>query len=485
LIVSRPATSLRTASVRGAVWTTLASLATKFSTLVVQFALGWLLSKDDFALWGVAISLTIVTSCLTDGGVQKLLKQQPDRYRSLIGPATAVAFGFATVAAAMLALIATATPEIYRTEDVRPLVLVLAANALITVPLAITRTRMTIDLRFRDLALIEGAMQVVRGILTVAMAWAGFGAMSFVVPIVLVNVLQTIVQAIAGGLEDFNIRGVDVSSMRAVVKVSGWIMLGAACGAIVQRGDYFAIGLLSGDLLGVYFFGFQFAGSALAIVVNSAAAVLLPAMARVANDQVRLQAAFARSTRLSSFMVCPVSAGMFIFSPFAIHLLWDGKWDGAIPVAESVAISTMVRGVAFTAGSAIEAAGRWKARALIEGLNGLTLIASIAVAIEYAGADLVVLSWTIGVQRIVVGLLGLAVCGRLLGVGAAAPLRWTMRFAVPAALAAVISVEAGSLAGLTSEWSNLAARLFVFGVSWLLYAAMFGRSEWSELRRLR
>ena len=105
--------SLGRASVRGAAWIAAAGVVSKFVSVAVQFALGWLLGEGDFAVYGTAISLTVFTSALTDGGVQKLLRQQSGRYAELVGPAVAVAAASSVLGALILTAFAIVSPELY------------------------------------------------------------------------------------------------------------------------------------------------------------------------------------------------------------------------------------------------------------------------------------------------------------------------------------------------------------------------------------
>jgi len=177
--------------------------------LVVQFALGWLLVPGDFALYGMALSLTVLTSALVDGGVQKLLRQQPERYAELVGPATVLALVFAAISATILAGLALASPAIFGTEGVRSVTLVLAANVLATAPVAVLRARLQVDLRFRAASGIEGALVIVRGGLTVAAAAAGFGALSFALPILVGTLLEGLLLLWRGAGRGFSLRGAD------------------------------------------------------------------------------------------------------------------------------------------------------------------------------------------------------------------------------------------------------------------------------------
>lgn len=471
------------AAIRGAGWSAVGGASMKVMGLLVQFALGWLLEPADFAIYGLALSLTVFTSAMTDGGVQKLLRQQPHRYSELVGPATVVAFGFGWVSAAILVALGLLSPRIFGVEGVAPIAMVLAANVGIYAPVAVMRSKLQIDLRFRDASLLEAVLTLVRGGLTVAFALAGFGALSFALPFIVGTIVEGAILLRIGAGRGLSLQGADARSVWAVIRATRWIMIAAACGALVLRGDYFVIGVAAEPVLADYFFGFQLVASAMLLFTGGAYSVLLPVLARVTHDAARLRDAARRSVRLGAFVIAPASAATFLAAPAAIHLAWGGKWDGAIVVAQAVAISTATRGVALVASTAIEAMGRWRLRTLIEVVDGLLLVVAILAAIRLRGPDLAAIAFAVGLQRMLVGVLQVAVAGRAIGGGAWIAMGWLARFAAPAVVAAMaIEATARFLPASATSVTSAVIQLAGFVAIWIPLAMLGGREELSQLR---
>lgn len=479
---TRPA-ALGRAAIRGAGWSAAAGASMKAVGLLVQFALGWMLAPSDFATYGLALSLTVFTSALTDGGVQKFLRQQPDRYPQLVGPATVVAFLFGWISAAILATLGLVSPAIFEVDGVAPIAIVLALNVAIYAPVAVMRSKLQIDLRFRDASVLEAVLTLVRGGLTVGFAAAGFGALSFALPFLFGTLVEGALLLRLGAGRGFSLRGADASSVWSVIRATRWIMFAAGCGALVLRGDYFVIGVVAETVLADYFFGFQIVASAMLLFTGGAYTVLLPVLARVTHDAARLRDATRRSVRLGVFVIAPASAAMFLAAPAAIHVAWGGKWDGAILVAQAVAISTATRGVALVASTAIEAQGRWRLRTMLELLDGVLLVAAILIAVGLRGPDLPAIALAVGLQRLVVGAAQVAIAGRSIGSGATTAIGWMMRFAVPALLAAAaIEAAAQTLPMPAESLGGSAVRLVAFAAIWIPFAWAFGREEIAQLR---
>lgn len=475
--------ALGRAAIRGAGWSAAAGASMKVVGLLVQFALGWMLSPSDFATYGLALSLTVFTSALTDGGVQKFLRQQPHRYLQLVGPATVVAFIFGGLSAAILAGLGLLSPLIFDVDGVAPIAIVLALNVAIHAPVAVMRSKLQIDLRFRDASLLEAILTLVRGGLTVGLALAGFGALSFALPFFIGTIVEGVILLRLGAGRGFSLRGADSRSIGEVIRATRWIMFAAGCGALVLRGDYFVIGVAAESVLADYFFGFQIVASAMLLFTGGAYTVLLPVLARVTHDAARLRDAARRSIRLGVFVIAPASVAVFLSAPAAIHLAWAGKWDGAIIVAQAVAISTATRGVALVASTAIEAQGRWRLRTMLELLDGLLLVAAILAAVWLRGPDLAAIAIAVGLQRLVVGVAQVAIAGRAIGAGATAAMGWMMRLATPALVAGAAIDAAARLLPLPADSiGGAAVRLGAFAAIWMPIALAFGREEIAQLR---
>lgn len=470
-------------AIRGAGWSAVTGVSMKLVGLVVQFALGWILAPADFAIYGLAISLTVFTSAMTDGGVQKFLRQQPHRYPELVGPATIAALIFGWISASILTMLGLLSPLIFKVDGVAPIAFVLAMNMAIQAPVAVMRSKLQIDMRFRDASLLEAMLTLVRGSLTVGFAAAGMGPLSFALPFLFGTVVEGAMLLRFGAGRGFSTRGATAGTVWSVIRSTRWIMLAAACSALVLRGDYFVIGVVAESTLANYFFGFQIVASAMLLFTGGAYTVLLPVLARVAHDVVRLREAARRSIRLGGFVIAPASAAVFLAAPAAIHFAWDGKWDGAIVVAQAVAISTATRGVALVASTAIEAQGRWRLRSMLELLDGVLLVAAILGAVRLCGADLLAIAIALGVQRVVVGVVQVAIAGRSIGLGARTATAAMMRFAAPALVAAAAIEVASRLLPMPADsMLGAVARLGALAMIWIPFALAFGRDELARLR---
>lgn len=476
---------LRRISLRGAAYLIGGSLGTKICTVGTQVVLGWVLSEQDFAIYGIAISLTLISSALTDGGVQKYLRQQPARYRELAGPAAVLASILAAMASMVIATLGILSDRIYDIEGIRPVVLCIAAGLLLSPPMLIARSRFAVELRFRDLAVVDTSANIARSLLMIVFALAGLGPLSLALPIPIVNCLQAAAMALWGGFGDFTLKGTDFAGVARVFRHTRWIMLSAACGTVVLRGDYLILGLLASGIVGTYFFGFQIAASTMQIATMSAASVLLPTLSRLASDGDRLALGVERATRMASLMIAPSSGLLFLSLPFVIHAVWQGRWDAAIPVAEAVAVSTAIAGLGIIAATGTEATGGWRVKSVIDLIDGCSLIAMLMVVVDAFGEQIGPIAIAIAIQRSVFGVVNIAVCGRRVRAGILNALGWILGPTLATAAGCVLAMSAGGWVAPAETLAGVAVRVAVFLV--VFGSLRFGsiRSAIAEFRALR
>jgi len=463
------------AIVRGMAWAMTASIAVKLSGLVVQIALGWLLLPGDFRIYAIALSLTIVTTALTNGGMQKLLIQQPHRLRELAGSARLVAWIFNIAGAAILLAAAMPAARWFDAEGIEVVMLLLALNMVARTPVALAEARLRVDLRFAAISQVEMVAVTLRAVATVALATLGAGAISLVLPFVLLAPIEATMLRRRGG----TIPGESKASTATIghlLRPGLWIMLSAGAAGLVTRGDYLVISWLASPIVGVYFFGFQLAMSALQLFLSGLGSILLPGFGRVASDPERLRAAARRAVTIATLLLAPACVCIAIAAPWFMHIAWAGRWDEAIAVTQLVALSTIFRVSSPVAYALLEANGRWSWTTTWNLVEGLSLMGSTALAIHLAGPDLVVVAIVVGAQRALCGLGILALASRSMGHGSSDLLR-AAAVSIAPTISGIVPVLALSLALPEPRLSFLStlASITVFLAGFTTTALLAGR----------
>jgi O-antigen/teichoic acid export membrane protein len=382
-----PATDLKHSGIAqktagGVLWVGSAALLGRAAAFLSQVALGWLLFADDFRLYALTISLTVVVSALRDGGTHRILLQQGERFTEIARPVFRIALGFNVTAALLLAAIAPFAVSFYDEPSLTWLVMIVALSIPLGTPASLFRSSLSINGQFKELAGIDARSMLLRQGSMVALAYAGFGAFSFVLPYVIVPLYEwSAMRRIVGPLPSG--RPLTLDFFRTMFRASRWVILATPAIGLLMQGDYLVVGKLAPELLGVYFFGFQLIGSVAAALSSGIMAVVMPMLARVVTDPARRGLAFLRAERVFVFGLAPVAVGGALIAGPLIEVLWQGKWNQSIPVAQIIAITLVPMMVGNLALSLLEAMGRWRLR------TGLLLVHATSVLLAaYVGSTI-------------------------------------------------------------------------------------------------
>jgi len=215
---------------------------------------------------------------------------------------------------------------------------------------------------------------------------------------------------------------------------------------LVMKGDYLAIAnVLSTVDLGFYYFGFQLVSTISVVATQGLIMVILPVFVRIRSDNKRMRKAFVESIETLA-LVCFAGSGLLIVAGAeVVHVLWGGKWDGAVYVVVGIAVTISPKVVGFVGINVLEAYGRWGKRSAMIIVDGVALVFCAAVGARAFGLEGAVIG--VVLQRIGFGLALCVIGGRLIGVSSGQIISVLFRSAVPSCMAIVIVVGVKQWAG--------------------------------------
>src|SRR5688572_5777825 len=186
-----PAPGLADRTFGGFAWLAAQTVASKAISFAAQIVLAWILVPGDFGYVGLAMTVAAFVGLLQQAGVRDVLIQRQDAaFRRWATPAFWMSLALGLVAAAVMAAAAPLAAAVFRKPPLEPLILVLAIAAPLQALAVVPTARLQIDLRFKAIAGVTTAAQVLTSVLTVVFAKLGFGAYSFVLPAPIVAGLQ-------------------------------------------------------------------------------------------------------------------------------------------------------------------------------------------------------------------------------------------------------------------------------------------------------
>ena len=467
---------------RGVAYAGVSVVCARFSSLIAQVVLGWLLAKDDFAVFAVAIGISQLAEALKHGGVLGLFQQRPNDFPDLIAPGVRVALSADLVIMGVMAVIALPMAHFYGMAELAPMLWIAAASVLLSLPGlryrgAVARTR-----QFKEAAIADGSQAVARAAFAIVFALLGFGPLSFVMGLPVVAILDWLILRRWVVVPTGTISGAIGS--RDLLKPAFWILV-ATVGTVLLSGtiEYLVLGrMFSEDMLANYFFGFQLTLAVSTLFAGSVRSVLMPSFGALAEDPARQTSALTRSLNgLTVSTSIALLLGSAIASPL-IEVIWQGKWDGAGFVAMVLLAVLPARLNLLVARSFIEARGKWSLSALFTWTEGLgSLVVTIVLALQDR-LDVLVIG--IGIYKLVMALLILGIIARMAPVPL---LRLANVLLVPYVTGIVCVAISVWLQEVAVEW-NVFLRILLgavsFLVSYVVLAAVFMRRRHMETFRM-
>lgn len=418
---------------RGVAWSVLATVIAKSLSFVSQIVLGLYLSKGDFGVYAIAMSAASFAFAFRDGGLWNVLVSRgPREFETIAGPIYWMGVATSTAVGALLACAAPFIADAYGDPRLTWLIVVIAASWPLSSPTWVMRTRLMIELRFREYTTLNTITAFVRYGSMIAFAIAGLGPLSFVLPLLAAAVSDGIVGYWLTRDRSWK-RAPRVDLWRGLLSQSAWCIVGTLANAALEMGIYLVMGaIVPGAEVGVYYFAYQLVAQTGALLATNVQNVLFPAMSRIQDEPARRREAALRSLRALMLISAPASIALgVVFAP-AESIIWRGRWADAYWPVLILAGAYPLRAV-FAVPQVIEMSrGGFRQSSLMTLFTGAGIMAATGVAAALAPHATSVAGVN-GVYLVAVCLFWCVWTLRGLGVGAGAVLRAT----VPAWLIAV------------------------------------------------
>ncbi|TRD11410.1 hypothetical protein FGU71_05770 [Erythrobacter insulae] len=396
----------------GMVWVSAAIAVAKLLSFISQIILGYILSVETYAVFGLAAATLALVAGFQNSSVAKVLIQKGENFDELFPEYSALAFQFGILGAVILTALGFGLQFYYEMPALFP---VLAITAL-SVPILAANTILIADLshslQFRRINQAEIFRSLIYAIILVSAAWWGAGFLTVAIATSFAAIIAHLYlrSLVRQSPTYFRV------SMRAI-----WNLLNAnrpaiAAGfliALAMRADYLVLGrILEPELLGFYTFGFMLVASLMQPISTGINQVMMPIFAKQQKNSSELASSLDRYTLVTSLLASVFCLALMGLAPSLIHLAWGGKWDGSQIVILALLFAMPFRFVATIAGVAFEATGTWGLRNRLLGLQAILLATFAGVGAVYGGLQGAILG--VIIQRILSGVVDFAAAKQFL-----------------------------------------------------------------------
>lgn len=358
----QPHQSLGQRAFHGLIWSLGQNGAARLLALASQLLLAHFLNSADFGLIGLAYSVQATLVSLIAFGVDDVILQRARTMRLWLGAGFIISLGLSLAAALLILVASPLAASLYEAPQLTGLLALMALSMPITAIANVPAILLRAHLRFKFMAAYATGELLAQTILTVLLAWRGYGAYSFVIPVPLLAAVKTIVFWRVAG-ERLVFRASHLRRWRILTGKGIVTWMSRLCTTAMGQGDYALLGAFTSKfVVGQYYFAYRLAAQPVWILAGNVGQVLLPALSRYRSEPLRQGAAALQAAKLLSFVVMPVAfLQAAVAGPF-LTWLFGTKWAGSIHIMEVLSIGVALDAVSWIAGSLLAARGEFNAQ---------------------------------------------------------------------------------------------------------------------------
>lgn len=400
------------AAVQGTAWRFIAYFGGKLMVFISTIFLARLLSKDDFGIVGYALIAIALLDVASDLGVaEAVIYYQEDKrkYSTAFWISLAIGIVLFGLSWVLSPVLVTYFRDDRILEISRVMALTFPFTALGSTHEAILRK----NLAFERSTIPVFLRAVTKGLVSIILAFMGFGAWSLVwgqlAGTLISSILLWVITPWSPSLE------FDFASARALLNYGVKDIGANFLSMILLNLDYWLVGrYLGAEILGVYTLAYRLPELLILQFARIISQVNFPIYTKMREIQGSLALGFWKTTAYVSLVTVPLGIGLALLArPFTIVFFSD-KWLDAAPVLQSIALYAMFLSLIHNASSAYKAQGNFIVITWLSVARLVLLFPALWWATAIRGS-IVAVGWIHALIAFFSALMGLIVAARMLG----------------------------------------------------------------------
>ena len=342
---------------RGFIWNFSAYFLGKLVVLITTSILARVLVKSDFGLVAVAVVAINYLSVLKDLGLGVALIQRKGNVQEAADTVFTINLVIGLVLSTLVIPLAPFVATYFRDPQVVPVLRWMGLSFIINALGSVHTNWLVRDLDYRRKLVPELGGALIKGAISIAMAYLGYGVWSLVfgqiagavVSVVLVWIILpwrprlTLDRNVAGSLMKF---GVSVTLIDIITQITDNL-------------DYVIVGRFFGLVpLSIYTLAYRLPEMLLIGNLWVMGGVVFPAFSSIQDRPEELRRGFLASVRFVELIAVPICLGLLIAADPIVRVVFGDQWLEAIPVLRVLAIYAWVYSLGYHVGGFYKAIGR-------------------------------------------------------------------------------------------------------------------------------
>jgi O-antigen/teichoic acid export membrane protein len=374
-----PTRALDRTIARGMTWTAGIKAITIVLSWACTIALARILSPQDYGIVTMATVYVGLTAMVTDFGLASAIIALPDLGETLASQLHSAATLIGGAAFVVSCVMAVPISRFFRAPNVAPVIIALSTILLFDALRAVPTARLGREMRFKDLALLDGLKVLVAVAFSVALAVAGFGYWALVLGNVVAALFMTLTVLTCLPQRFARPRLADVGS---TLKFSSHFLTGQLAWYGYSNADFVVAGRILGKIaLGEYSLAWTIISAPGEKIMSIFGRVMPMVLANVQRDSQALRRYFLLFSEALAILIIPAAFGLALVAHDFVFIVFGTKWAAAVVPLQLLSIYMAFHILVTPADRLLQSTGR----ASFAARCGFLLVAVLPIAFYLAG----------------------------------------------------------------------------------------------------
>lgn len=422
----------RTSLSTGLLWATVAVFFGKICTLLSQLVGGFFLSAEDYGTIAFVVSLLSFIAIFYNYGLDSYLIQKHKDWKETLPTIWKISISMTCFSVILGLSIAFFFLLIRSNVSLFWTIIAGVASFPFAAFFPLYKAEHAVAGNYIYQSTINATNSIVNMTCFILLMLLGLGPISFFLGALLGNITSYFLfRRDSNKIRDFKHGNFNILTFNKIINDLRFAAIGYIFNSFALRIDYLILGFIaSSAALGHYFFGFSLTGVLALLFTTGIQGILMPDLVHKISDQKIFRDSMS-NIEFSTLYISGILALCFIFIlPDFLYIVWGSRWDKACFVALILCLAMPIAICRATILVALDASGKWKEKAALNGINCFTV--ALFTWIGWETNELVGVTISIILQRIFFGVAAIVfVNSNLLKMSVATSLMRIIRYSIP------------------------------------------------------
>jgi len=351
--------SIKKQAISGVKWTTISTVILAFSAILKISILTRFLDKSDFGLMALVMFVLGFMNLFMDMGLTSAILHKQGITKNEYASLYWLNFGFSIVLYVIILVLTPFVANFYEQPELNILIPLMGLGLIIS---AIGKQFKTIQqkkLKFKTIASIDISVGVLSLLVSVYLAYTGFGVYALVYSALFQYVLSNVL-FLTLGIKQVGLKlRYKFTETKPFLRIGMYRVGGQVVNYFNKNLDTLIIGKYFGtEILGGYNLAKQLVFRPAQIINPILTRVASPVLAKFQDNASLLKKNYLKLVNIVATINIPIYIAVIIFAPLIVRILYGNNFDSIVILVQILSIFMMFRAIGNPIGSLVIATGR-------------------------------------------------------------------------------------------------------------------------------